>query len=139
MIQNLGLGHKLQSREGNMVVLCNDLKHRCPKIKSPFIMHDYLTGGFIANTTLAHYCQDNGLFLHIHGAMHVVIDRQKNHGMHVHVSAKALHLLGGDHIHSDIVVGKLEGECQVTLGFVDLLCDDYIEKDQSRGIYFTQN
>jgi len=25
------------------------------------------------------------------------------------------------------------------LGFVDLLCDDYIEKYQSRGIYFTQD
>jgi ribulose-bisphosphate carboxylase large chain len=36
-------------------------------------------------------------------------------------------------------VGKLEGEHQVTLVFVDLLHDDYIEEDQSRGIYFTQD
>ncbi|GJR87939.1 zinc knuckle CX2CX4HX4C containing protein [Tanacetum coccineum] len=42
-------------------------------------MHDYLTGGFTANTSLAHYCRDNGLLLHIHRAMHAVIDRQKNH------------------------------------------------------------
>ncbi len=35
-------------------------------------------------------------------------------------------------------MGKLEGEHQVTLEFVDLLDDDYIEKDQSRGIYFTK-
>jgi ribulose-bisphosphate carboxylase large chain len=26
----------------------------------------------------------------------------------------------------------------MTLGFVDLLRDDYIEKDYSRGIFFTQ-
>ncbi|CAN1273616.1 Ribulose bisphosphate carboxylase large chain (Fragment) [Linum perenne] len=39
-------------------------------------MHDYLTGG--TNTSLAHYCRDNGLLLHIHRAMHAVIDRQKN-------------------------------------------------------------
>ncbi|GER34443.1 ribulose-1,5-bisphosphate carboxylase/oxygenase large subunit [Striga asiatica] len=45
----------------------------------PIIMHDYLTGGFTANTSLAHYCRDNGLLLHIHRAMHAVIDRQKNH------------------------------------------------------------
>ncbi|KAF2282264.1 hypothetical protein GH714_043870 [Hevea brasiliensis] len=62
-----------------------------------------------------------------------VIDRQKNHGMHFHVLAKALHLSGGDHIHAGTVVGKLEGKRDITLGFVDLLRDDFIEKDRSRG------
>ncbi|KAK8661971.1 hypothetical protein V6N13_091559 [Hibiscus sabdariffa] len=102
-------------------------------------MHDYLTGGFTANTTLVHYCRDNGLLLHIHRAMHAVIDRQKNHGMHFRVLAKALRMSGGDHIHAGTVVGKLEGEREITLGFVDLLRDDFIEKDSSRGIYFTQD
>ncbi|KAG6513751.1 hypothetical protein ZIOFF_024087 [Zingiber officinale] len=37
------------------------------------------------------------------------------------------------------VVGKLEGEREMTLGFVDLLRDDFIEKDRSRGIFFTQD
>jgi ribulose-bisphosphate carboxylase large chain len=100
----------------------------------PIIMHDYMTGGFIANTSLAHYCRDNSLLLHIHRAMHAVIDRQKNHGMHFHVLAKALRMSGGDHIHAGTVVGKLEGERDVTLGFVDLLCDDFIEKDRCHGI-----
>ncbi|CAA7409107.1 unnamed protein product [Spirodela intermedia] len=71
------------------------------------------------------YCQDNGLLLHIHHTIHAIIDRQKNHGMHFHVLAKAL--------------CKLEGQCEMTLGFVDLLRDDYIEKDQSRGIFLTQD
>ncbi|KAG8472640.1 hypothetical protein CXB51_034581 [Gossypium anomalum] len=71
--------------------------------------------------------------------MHVVIDRQKNHGMHFCVLAKALRMSGGDHIHAGTVVGKLEGERDITLGFVDLLRDDFIEKDRSRGIYFTQD
>ncbi|KAG8502026.1 hypothetical protein CXB51_002120 [Gossypium anomalum] len=43
------------------------------------------------------------------------------------------------HIHAGTVVGKLEGERDITLGFVDLLRDDFIEKDRSRGIYFTQD
>ena len=43
------------------------------------------------------------------------------------------------HLHSGTVVGKLEGEREVTLGFVDLMRDAYIEKDRSRGIYFTQD
>uniref|UniRef100_A0A9I9DZL9 Ribulose bisphosphate carboxylase large chain n=1 Tax=Cucumis melo TaxID=3656 RepID=A0A9I9DZL9_CUCME len=65
--------------------------------------------------------------------------RQKNHGMHFRVLAKALRMSGGDHIHAGTVVGKLEGEREITLGFVDLLRDDFIEKDRSRGIYFTQD
>lgn len=35
--------------------------------------HNYLTGGFTANTSLSMYCRDNGLLLHIHRAMHAVI------------------------------------------------------------------
>jgi ribulose-bisphosphate carboxylase large chain len=50
-------------------------------------MHDYITGGFTANTSLAIYCRNNGLLLHIHRAMHAVID-QKNHGIHFRVLAK---------------------------------------------------
>merc|ERR1712187_107464 len=71
----------------------------------PIIIHDYLTGGFTANTSLASYCRDSGLLLHI---------------------------------HSGTVVGKLEGEREITLGFVDLIRDDLIVKDRSRGIYFEQ-
>jgi len=41
---------------------------------------------------------------------------------------------GRDHINT--VVGQLSGEREITLGFVDLLRDDFIEKDRSRGIYF---
>uniref|UniRef100_A0A2N9IC74 Ribulose bisphosphate carboxylase large chain n=1 Tax=Fagus sylvatica TaxID=28930 RepID=A0A2N9IC74_FAGSY len=60
-----------------------------------------------ATNSLAHYCRDNGLLLHIHRAMHAVIDRQKNHGIHFRVLAKALRMSGGDHIHSGTVVGVL--------------------------------
>jgi len=105
----------------------------------PIVMHDYLTGGFTSNTSLAHFCRDNGLLLHIHRAMHAVIDRQRNHGIHFRVLAKALRMSGGDHLHSGTVVGKLEGEREVTLGFVDLMRDNIVEKDRSRGIYSTQD
>ncbi|KAL6496013.1 hypothetical protein OROHE_027414 [Orobanche hederae] len=72
-------------------------------------------------------------------AMHAVIDRQKNHGIHFRVLAKALRMSGGDHIHLGTAVGKLEGERDITFDFVDLLRDDFIEKDRSRDIYFTQD
>lgn len=60
--------------------------------------HNYLTGGFTANTSLSMYCRDNGLLLHIHRAMHAVIDRQRNHGIHFRVLAKTLRMSGGDHV-----------------------------------------
>merc|ERR1712137_1309664 len=82
-----------------------------------------------AGTSLAAYCRDNGLLLHIHRAIHGVIDRQHNHGIHFRVLAKALRISGGDHLHSGTVVTKLEGEREITLGFVDLMRDDYIAKD----------
>ncbi|WJZ97172.1 hypothetical protein VitviT2T_015797 [Vitis vinifera] len=131
-------GHYLNATAGT----CEEMIKRAVfarELGVPIIMHDYLTGGFTANTSLAHYCRDNGLLLHIHRAMHAVINRQKNHGMHFRVLAKALRLSRGDHIHAGTVVGKLEGEREITLGFVDLLRDDFVEKDRSRGIYFTQD
>lgn len=45
-------------------------------------------------------------------------------------------MFGGDYIYFGIVVGKFEGERDIILGFVDLLCDDFVEKDWSCGIYF---
>src|SRR5579875_2525224 len=45
----------------------------------------------------------------------------------------------GDHLHSGTVVGKLEGEKGITMGFVDLMREDHIELDRERGIYFTQD
>ena len=104
----------------------------------PIIMHDYITGGFTANTSLAEYCRNHGLLLHIHRAMHAVVDRQKIHGIHFRVLAKCLRMSGGDHLHSGTVVGKLEGDRAITLGFVDLMRDETIHLDRSRGVFFTQ-
>ncbi|KAJ6741235.1 RIBULOSE BISPHOSPHATE CARBOXYLASE [Salix purpurea] len=98
-------GHYLNATAGT----CEDMMKRAifaRELGVPIVMHDYLTGGFTANTTLAHYCRDNGLLLHIHRAMHAVIDRQKNHGIHFRVLAKALRMSGGDHIHSGTVVAS---------------------------------
>jgi ribulose-bisphosphate carboxylase large chain len=126
-------GHYLNVTAGS----CEEMIKRAQFAKElgvPIVIHDYLTGGFTANTSLAAFCRDNGLLLHIHRAMHGVIDRQRNHGIHFRVLAKALRLSGGDHLHSGTVVGKLEGEREITLGFVDLMRDDFIARDRSRGI-----
>ncbi|KAK2972767.1 hypothetical protein RJ640_019415 [Escallonia rubra] len=101
-------GHYLNATAGT----CEEMIKRAVfarELGVPIVMHDYLTGGFTANTSLAHYCRDNGLLLHIHRAMHAVIDRQKNHGIHFRVLAKALRMSGGDHIHSGTFDGGTLG------------------------------
>jgi ribulose-bisphosphate carboxylase large chain len=74
-------GHYLNATAGS----CDEIMKRAQFAKElgvPIIIHDYLTGGFTSNTTLAQFCRDNGLLLHIHRAIHGVIDRQRNHGIH---------------------------------------------------------
>ncbi len=108
------------------------------EIGTPIIMADYLTIGFTAYQSLSHWCRDNGLLLHVHRAMHAVIDRQKNHGVHFRVLAKWLRLVGGDHLHVGTVVGKLEGDRAATIAVCDLLREDSVKADKSRGLYFDQ-
>jgi ribulose-bisphosphate carboxylase large chain len=79
------------------------------------------------------------MLLHIHRAMHAVIDRDRHHGIHFRVLLKALRLSGGDHLHTGTVVGKLEGDRRATLGWIDLLRERYVKEDRSRGIFFDQD
>ena len=105
----------------------------------PIIMHDFLTAGFTANTSLANWCRRNGMLLHIHRAMHAVLDRNPYHGIHFRVLTKCLRLSGGDHLHSGTVVGKLEGDRNATLGWIDLMRESFIPEDRTRGLFFDQD
>merc|ERR1711988_1725877 len=105
----------------------------------PIIMHDFITGGFTANTGLSKWCRKNGMLLHIHRAMHAVIDRHPKHGIHFRVLAKCLRLSGGDQLHTGTVVGKLEGDRQTTLGYIDNLRESFVPEDRSRGNFFDQD
>lgn len=109
------------------------------ELGTPIIMSDYLTLGWAAHNSLSKWCRDNGLLLHVHRAMHAVIDRNPHHGINFRVLAKLLRLLGGDHLHSGTVVGKLEGDRAATLGWIDLMRDKFVLEDRSRGIFFDQD
>ncbi|MCG8444069.1 MAG: form I ribulose bisphosphate carboxylase large subunit [Caulobacterales bacterium] len=109
------------------------------ELGSRIIMHDFLTAGFTANTSLANWCRDNGMLLHIHRAMHAVIDRNPHHGIHFRVLTKCLRLSGGDHLHSGTVVGKLEGDREATLGWIDLMRESFVPENRARGIFFDQD
>ena len=75
------------------------------ELGQPIIMHDYITGGFTANTGLA----------------------------------KCLRLSGGDQLHTGTVVGKLEGDRQTTLGYIDQLRESFVPEDRTRGNFFDQD
>ena len=81
----------------------------------------------------------NGMILHLHRAGHGTYTRQKTHGVSFRVIAKWCRLLGVDHIHAGTVVGKLEGDPAMIMGYYKILRDNYIKKDPEQGIYFDQD
>ena len=106
---------------------------------SRYVMYDFLTAGFAASADVFKRAGELGVMVHCHRAMHAVFTRQKNHGIHMRVIAKWLRLVGGDHLHTGTVVGKLEGSRQETLGIIDLLRERRTAEDTSRGVYFDQD
>lgn len=131
-------GHYLNVTAGTVEEMFERAEH-AKSLDMPIIMHDYLTAGFSANTSLANWCRRNGMLLHIHRAMHAVIDRDRHHGIHFRVLTKCLRLSGGDHLHSGTVVGKLEGDRNAILGWIDQMREDFVYEDRSRGLFFDQN
>ncbi|MBW3576261.1 MAG: ribulose-bisphosphate carboxylase large subunit [Actinobacteria bacterium] len=108
------------------------------ELGSPIIMVD-LTVGYTAIQSLAYWARENNLILHQHRAGHSTYTRQKNHGVNFRVIAKWMRMIGIDHIHAGTVVGKLEGDANLTYGYYDTCREGYQERDLGRGIYFTQD
>jgi len=130
-------GHYLNVTAGSM----EDVYRRAEFAKelgAPIIMSDFFTMGFTAHTSLSRWCRDNGVLLHCHRAMHAVVHRQRNHGIHWRVLAKWLRMAGGDQLHNGTVVGKLAGDRAATMAINDLLREDFIAAGKRRGIYFDQ-
>lgn len=130
-------GHYLNVSAGTVEEMFKRAEY-AKELGAPIIMSDFFTMGFAAHTSLSKWCRENGMLLHCHRAMHAVITRQKNHGIHFRVLAKWLRMAGGDHLHVGTVVGKLEGDRGATMAVNDLLREDFIPADRSRGIYFDQ-
>ncbi len=131
-------GHYLNVTAGDMEEMYKRAE-LAKELGSPIIMVDYLTVGFTAFTSLSKWCRDNGMLLHAHRAMHAVMDRQRNHGIHWRVLAKLARIVGADHVHNGTVVGKLEGDKASTMGSAALLRENKVKRDLSRGIYFDQD
>jgi len=108
------------------------------EVGSIIIMQD-LTVGYTAMSSMSNWCRANGMILHLHRAGHGTYTRQKNHGVSFRVIAKWCRLLGVDHIHAGTVVGKLEGDPDMIMGYYKTLRDGHVDKDLKQGLYFDQD
>jgi ribulose-bisphosphate carboxylase large chain len=76
-----------------------------------FVMVDVVTAGWAATQTVRRTCEDLGLAIHAHRAMHAAFDRLPQHGVSMRVLAQCARLTGVDHIHTGTAgLGKLENE-----------------------------
>jgi ribulose-bisphosphate carboxylase large chain len=102
-------------------------------------MYDYLTGGFSAFESVRRAAGQRSLMLHIHRAMHAVIDRNPDHGISFLVLAKWARMHGADNLHTGTVVGKLEGGRSQTIAIAEMLRERRLtSSDPHRGIFFDQ-
>ncbi len=108
------------------------------EVGSVIIMQD-LTVGYTAMSSMSKWARANGMILHLHRAGHGTYTRQKTHGVSFRVIAKWCRLLGVDHIHAGTVVGKLEGDPAMIMGYYKILRDGYNKQDLTQGIYFDQD
>src|SRR5437868_10725202 len=95
------------------------------ELGSIIIMID-LTIGYTAIQSMAKWARANGMILHLHRAGHATYTRQKNHGVSFRVIGKWMRMAGVDHIHAGTVVGKLEGDPHMIMGYYQTLTDNFV-------------
>lgn len=74
-----------------------------------YAMIDVVTIGHAGVQTIRDLCQDYGLAIHAHRAMHASFDRNPKHGITMLFLGKIMRMIGVDQIHVGTVVGKLVG------------------------------
>ena len=130
-------GHCLNVTAGTM----EDMYERAELARdlgSCIVMVD-LVAGYPAIQSLARWARKNDVLLHLHRAGHSTYTRQKAHGIAFRVIAKWMRLAGVDHIHAGTVVGKLEGDPNVTRGVYDLLREPATPRNPGHGLFFDQD
>lgn len=127
-------GHYLNVTAGTMDEMIARAEF-AKELGSVIIMIDLIVG-YTAIQTMAKWCYDNDMILHLHRAGHGTYTRQKNHGISFRVISKWMRMAGVDHIHAGTVVGKLEGDPNMIQGFYNVLREPRIEKNLPQGLFF---
>lgn len=77
-----------------------------------YAMVDVVVAGTSGLQTIRQTCQDLGLAIHAHRAMHAMFTKNPHHGMAMPALVKFMRLVGVDNIHVGTVIGKLESPRQ---------------------------
>ena len=72
-----------------------------------YVMIDIITAGWMGVNSLREECEDMGLAIHAHRAMHGAMTRNPDHGFSMNCVAKFARLVGVDQLHIGTNVGKL--------------------------------
>jgi ribulose-bisphosphate carboxylase large chain len=130
-------GHYLNVTAGTMEEMYKRAEF-AKELGSVIVMID-LVIGYTAIQSMAKWCRDNDMILHLHRAGHGTYTRQKNHGISFRVITKWMRMAGVDHIHAGTAVGKLEGDPPTVQGFYDVCREMKNSVNLPRGIFFEQD
>ncbi|MFA6268764.1 MAG: type III ribulose-bisphosphate carboxylase [archaeon] len=72
-----------------------------------YVMIDIIASGWTALNSLREECQDLGLAIHAHRAMHGAMTRNPDHGFSMNCVTKFSRLIGVDQLHIGTSIGKL--------------------------------
>ena len=104
-----------------------------------YAMIDIITSGWTAVATLREECQDLGLAIHAHRAMHGAMTRNANHGISMTAIAEIARLLGVDQLHVGTAgVGKLTGSRKEVLEIEEHIIEPF-EHIQKSHHHLTQD
>jgi ribulose-bisphosphate carboxylase large chain len=110
----------------NVTAETNEMLERADEAASQgneYVMVDVVTCGWAAVQTLRERCEELGLAIHAHRAMHAAFDRVPDHGVSMRVIAQVSRLCGVDQLHTGTVgLGKLANED--TLGINEWMRSD---------------
>ncbi len=129
-------GHYLNVTAGTMEEMV-ERAELARDLGSIIVMID-LVVGYTAIQSMSGWARRNDLLLHLHRAGHGTYTRQKDHGVSFRVIAKWMRMAGVDHLHAGTVVGKLEGDPDITRGIYDTLREPRTAVDLRHGLFFEQ-
>lgn len=100
-----------------------------------YAMIDVVTVGVSAVQTLRKTCQEYGIAIHAHRAMHAAFDRNLRHGITMLVLSKIMRLVGVDQIHVGTAVGKLVGSRNEILDIKNEITNKTLQEKRLKADY----
>ena len=98
----------------NVTAGTNEMLERVDQVAAEgceYVMVDVITTGWAAVQSVRERCEELGLAIHAHRAMHAAFDRLPQHGVSMRVLAQISRLVGVDQLHTGTAgLGKLANE-----------------------------